>query len=481
MMESFVLRDITPHHRDTVEAFLRGTDGIVVHVDGAGAPALRSLAGLVLALAPEIPTLAALGLAAGAAVSTAQQRAALVEAINAGRHVELEAELLSYRQHKQAGIKPNRNGIRVRNDGMPALVASKQGNPFLRDHAQYELLARGGTILSTRLEETSDELILRESVRLNEPWAVRGALLGNIDRLSIGMRRIGGVICTICQDAPRRCLWDKGHWPGMRLDDGRWVEWEFESAEGVETSGVNVPAVSGTAVTIKHQAGTAELARAAGETSMEDDDDLEAKYMASLEERTTLAAQLESERSKATALENERDAARAAELAARKELEVLRCQMRDEAAEQFVANLRAGLKERGLELADEWAELLREQHKADPAKAAKLAETVPATAPHLNAAPQRLGAQAKPAAAGGTGRVWTPPHTAAGVIDKAKLEEQLFADPCPVPPSLAAMLRADNDNPLLRDARASLIAMQGDELNALLAKDGYAPIQKELR
>lgn len=173
---------------------------------------------------------------------TTAEREELLAKLRAGQHVKLLVDLTAYVQSQ----KPNRNFIRFRPAIRKKLARSFEGQPFLRDHEQQDLLARGGTIVASRLEDREDGFAILQTVELGAPWAVEHALLGLMDRFSIGWRRTGDVVCSLdgCSflDWSKRC----GHYPGDVVDVGgveRVCEAIFNEAEGVEVSAVSVPAV----------------------------------------------------------------------------------------------------------------------------------------------------------------------------------------------------------------------------------------------
>lgn len=163
----------------------------------------------------------------------------------AGEPVELTVDI---RPFSQEDGKPNRNFTRFRTGSLTALGRSGKGTVFLRDHDQRNSLARGGTIIASKMVKNGNVHELHQTVQIVAPWAVQGFLRGIADRFSIGWHPTGLVLCTACNDSIRKC-W---HWPGDKVaqedDTVTIVEFEFQSAELVETSSVNVPAVTGTSV-----------------------------------------------------------------------------------------------------------------------------------------------------------------------------------------------------------------------------------------
>jgi hypothetical protein len=167
------------------------------------------------------------------------KRDELLAKCTAGEFVELTIEIVAY-EHK-AG-EPNRRHVRLSDEAVMSAARSAIGRPFLRDHEQANSLARGGTILESKGVRASDgRYEIRQRVKLTAPWAVDLALRGLLTFLSIGLRATGPVLCSLCgTEFLDRC----GHMPGEITASGT-CEWVFSSAEVVETSGVNVPAVPG--------------------------------------------------------------------------------------------------------------------------------------------------------------------------------------------------------------------------------------------
>lgn len=181
-----------------------------------------------------------------------EKRRELLAAVRAGEVVELEADVLAYRQ------KPgehNHNHVRFKPSILAKLAQSFKGRPLLRDHEET-LAARAGTVLASKREKLADnEHGFSMRVRLTAPWAVEALLSGNLDRFSIGW--FHGGASTI------HCSWDSAsirecwHYPGQRVAvkdkdgnvvDEHCVEWVFTEASGRELSAVSVPAVEGTGI-----------------------------------------------------------------------------------------------------------------------------------------------------------------------------------------------------------------------------------------
>ena len=195
-----------------------------------------------------------LTLRANDAVVTPATRDELLAKVRAGEHVELELDVYAFEQ--LAGER-NRKNVRFRDGAMQALGRSGVGKPVLRDHAQDNMLAVAGKVISSKAEKTGEgAYAVTQTWRLMAPWAVELALRGLLSTVSIGWRATGPVLCSACNATVfSQCY----HCPGDRLaekigDDGVKrnvrdragsivVEWIYTDAELVETSVVSVPAV----------------------------------------------------------------------------------------------------------------------------------------------------------------------------------------------------------------------------------------------
>ncbi len=170
---------------------------------------------------------------------TEGERRKLLEAIRAGEHVEL---LFAARTFVQIEGKANRNFVRFRDGALLALARSFKGQPFLRDHGQWAVDDRGGTIVHSELVRDDEQTAAIEmQIRAVKPWAVEGLLDGTIDRFSVGWHTSEPTLCSVHK---RARTGPDGCWcyPG-KLVDGVAAEVIFQSATGVEVSAVNVPAV----------------------------------------------------------------------------------------------------------------------------------------------------------------------------------------------------------------------------------------------
>ena len=174
------------------------------------------------------------------AALTAERRRALREELAAGRLDELCFRALTFR-----AVYPNVNFLRFRDADLPRLAASYAGMPFLRDHDQRRLEARGGIV---RASELDGKAFLQE-IALTVPRDIEAFLNGQIDRFSISWNWTG-ITCSVCGSD-----WLRGdcmHWPGRKYkhngQEGVLCELIFEQPTGREVSAVNVPAVAGTGV-----------------------------------------------------------------------------------------------------------------------------------------------------------------------------------------------------------------------------------------
>lgn len=186
--------------------------------------------------------------AGGKAMAPADADALLARAV-ARESVALELEVLAYEQGRRdaSGARVrNRNGVRFRDGAMMRLGASGAGRPFMRDHRQDDVTARGGTVLTSKTTKVAEDghYEIRQTVRLTEPGAVERALRGLMSTVSIGWNPTGPVNCTACGTEVLTKCW---HFPGDTAADKSGaeveVEWEFTAAELIETSEVSVPGV----------------------------------------------------------------------------------------------------------------------------------------------------------------------------------------------------------------------------------------------
>ena len=180
---------------------------------------------------------------------TDDARAELLAKAVAREAVKVVGEFLAF---EQAPGKPNRKFVRFRDGALAAIGRTGRGKPFLRDHDQWDVRARGGTILESDTVKVGDgHYEIRQTIEITEPEAVERALRGLMSSVSIGWVPTGPVLCSACGTEVLRggCY----HWPGdkLKLEGGTEVvriEWIYTAAELVETSEVSVPAVPGAAL-----------------------------------------------------------------------------------------------------------------------------------------------------------------------------------------------------------------------------------------
>jgi hypothetical protein len=192
-------------------------------------------------------------LRAGGASLSAADRAKLLADLRAGAgpaKLTLEASVF----HQTAD--PNRNFVRFKPSVLRRMAKTFEGMPFLRDHAQRDLLARGGTILASSYDGAEGLGTIHQTIELVKPWAIEAALDGTISTFSIGWNNTGPVVCSLCEAPYERSFFGAyptcQHLPGdvVEAKDGakQTAEMLVTGAEGVEVSAVSVPAVVGTGV-----------------------------------------------------------------------------------------------------------------------------------------------------------------------------------------------------------------------------------------
>ncbi len=166
------------------------------------------------------------------------ERAVILPQIESGELEFIEFEALTFRQT----TKPNRNFVRFRDEDLPAFARSFKGQPFLRNHNQYDIGARDGTIADSELEGRD----FTQTIRLTTRAGMLAYVEGQIDRFSIGWYA-EWIMCSICEQDWLSCP----HWPGRKYRVGesqteKLCELIFINPKGKETSAVNAPAVEGT-------------------------------------------------------------------------------------------------------------------------------------------------------------------------------------------------------------------------------------------
>ena len=212
-----------------------------IEVEGAGAAILRDSGGVLDAAA----------------------KAKLIEAVRGGSHVELSIRAITFRQRDGS---PNKNHLRFKRSKLGDIATSFVGKPSLVDHDKHSQSSRIGTITASEAVPLPGGWTgFRQTIRVVKPHAVISVLDGTIDRFSIGWDPRGTVICTVHKvDVRSRasCYWKEDCYPGKSVEvDGKAeiAEYEWQSTEGLETSGVNTPAVTGTKIEDIRTALAAEL------------------------------------------------------------------------------------------------------------------------------------------------------------------------------------------------------------------------------
>ena len=171
---------------------------------------------------------------------TAADRKALLERVRAGEAITIEFDARTFIQRET----PNRKFFRFKPGALARLARSFRRAPFLRDHDDQRLEARGGTVLKSELVKSDSEAAIFQTIQATKPWAVEGVLDGTIDRFSIGFIFSERPTCSV-HGTPvfQGCSCSRGD-----TVDGRRVEFVVGEAEGIEVSSVNVPAVVGTGI-----------------------------------------------------------------------------------------------------------------------------------------------------------------------------------------------------------------------------------------
>lgn len=185
---------------------------------------------------------------------TPATRDEMLAKLAAGQYVEIEIDVLAYEQ--EPGVS-NRKYVRVRDGAMMTFGRSGKGKPFLRDHEQWDVNARAGTILTSATAKLGEgHYAVKMTAKLTAPWAVKLALLELLTAVSVGLHPIGPVMCSACNEPVFTTCW---HYPGDRLaekvgDDGKTrklrdrsgsilVEWIYTDVEIDECSLCSIGAV----------------------------------------------------------------------------------------------------------------------------------------------------------------------------------------------------------------------------------------------
>ncbi len=129
-------------------------------------------------------------------------------------------------------------------------AASFSGQPFLRNHDQYDIAARDGTIIASELDAGE----FKQTIRLTTREGMLNYVEGRIDRFSIGWDA-ERMTCSICgmDYLGGECA----HIAGRKYEivtGNQTALIVFHNPRGIETSAVNVPAVEGTHIEAQLQA-----------------------------------------------------------------------------------------------------------------------------------------------------------------------------------------------------------------------------------
>lgn len=216
-------------------------------------------------------------LAAGEIVGNSKSaRQEIVDRVNDGELVELD---IDFRAFQQVEGEHNANFLRFKKAILRKLAKSFTGQAFLRDHDNFDIDARGGTIAKSKAVPIDGGIAFDMTARLSAPWAVLGVMRGTLDRFSIGWAH-GGRDTILCSACNTPVFTECFHFPGDKLtdddtDDVELVEWIFTEAKGTEASGVSVPAVQGTGISEVRAAlsRTAALCKSAPTGTMVPEDD----------------------------------------------------------------------------------------------------------------------------------------------------------------------------------------------------------------
>lgn len=187
-------------------------------------------------------------LRAGAESSAKDQRFELINAVNAGKHVELSVTANTFRQRN----KPNRRGLRLEPSKLESRAPTWKNLPYLTDHNTWIMTSSKGTILSSKaVQESTNVAAFEQVLHAVTPDAVKGILNGTFRRFSIGWFPVGPVLCTV-HGCDVRMSDSCSCWPLSEVTavDGskKIAEYLFTDFEGKETSTVVIPAVSDTSI-----------------------------------------------------------------------------------------------------------------------------------------------------------------------------------------------------------------------------------------
>lgn len=253
------------------------------------------------------------------------QRREIIELTRSGKQIELMVPARTYRQKDG---HPNLNHMRLKPSKLAAIAKTFAGRPMLVDHRKVQESAIGRIASSELAEAAGGWAEFAQTFHVTTPRGVIGILDGTLSEFSVSWRRKGNapIMCTahgVDVLGSKSCYLREDCYPGksVALDTGKVIaEYEFADAEGVETSGVIGPAVSGTRIEGIRALLAAELgiephtrkrtrkmknfsllAVALGLPSLTEDDDASAAarivedLSAAKEERDTFSAQLAEE------------------------------------------------------------------------------------------------------------------------------------------------------------------------------------------
>ncbi len=216
-------------------------------------------------------------LAAGEVVGAGKAaRQEIADRVLTGELVEIDVDIRAFEQLE--GV-PNANFLRIKKGILRKFAKSFKGQVFLRDHNEFDLDARGGTITKAQAVAIDGGIGFDFTIRMSAPWAVLGVMRGTLDRFSIAWAH-GGRDTILCSHDGTPIFTDCFHFPGDLVDGAEGeeptrVEWIFTEAEGTETSAVSVPAVPGTHINEVRAAlsATAKLCRERQTGTMQQEDD----------------------------------------------------------------------------------------------------------------------------------------------------------------------------------------------------------------
>lgn len=255
------------------------------------------------------------------------QRREIIELTRAGKQIELMVPARTYRQKDG---NPNQNHMRLKPARLATIAKTFAGRPMLVDHRKIQESAIGRIASSELADAAGGWAEFAQTFHVTTPRGVIGILDGTLAEFSVSWRRKGNapIMCTahgVDILGSKSCYFREDCYPGktVALDSGNVIaEYEFGDAEGVETSGVIGPAVSGTRIEgiralLAAELGIVEtqtrkrtrkmknfslLAVALGLPSLTEDDDATAAarivedLAAAKEERDTFSAQLAEEK-----------------------------------------------------------------------------------------------------------------------------------------------------------------------------------------